>query len=92
MKTPIAIASVFIAVMMLSGSASGQIQPSGTVNMPLVQSLPCCTCLGKDVQTDLNTGHGSLTDVLWIVNGGTAYITPPVTAWITYLPPSGYSL
>lgn len=87
MKTSIAIAFAFIAGMLLPGSASGQFQTSGTVNNPIVQSLPCCTCLGKDVQTDLNTGHGSLTDVLWTVNGGTAYITPPVLAWIT-LPPA----
>lgn len=87
MKKSVAIAFVFIAGTMLHGSALAQITTGGTVNAPLVQLLPCCACLGKDVQTDINTGHGSLTDALWIVNGGTAYITPPVaSAWITLAP------
>lgn len=87
MKTSITITFVFFVGMMLPGSASGQFQTSGTANLPLIQSLPCCTCLGKDVQTDVNTGHGSVTDSLWTVNGGAGYITPSVAAWIT-LPPA----
>jgi hypothetical protein len=87
MKKSVTTAFVFIAGMVLPSSVSGQFQTSEMAN-PLVQSLPCCACLGKDIQTDLNTGHGSLTDVLWTVNGGAAYITPPVPgAWIT-LPPA----
>lgn len=58
------------------------------INEPLVvctfvnrQAPPCCA-----FSADLSTGQGSAaTDPVWTVNGGPAFITPPVSAWTTTL-------
>jgi hypothetical protein len=52
--------------------------------LPRVPTLGCCDCVGQVVSLDVSTGQGNgSTDPFWQVNGGPAYITPPVSSWVT---------
>jgi hypothetical protein len=54
------------------------------VPAPRVPTLGCCDCVGQSVSLDVSTGQGNgSTDPFWQVNGGPAYITPPVSSWVT---------
>jgi hypothetical protein len=81
-------------VKFIGADADPAFQPGdNTVTLDLNEANVTCTfvnqppaCCGYTF--DLSTGQGnSATDSLWGVNGGTAFITPPVPGWIG-LPPA----
>lgn len=92
MKSFAAFGLVLMLLLLLPppGMAQGTAEriPGKPVPLPRVPSLPCCECLGRTVQLDLSTGQGGgAVDPLWKMNGGPAYITPPVPGWLTPPPP-----
>jgi hypothetical protein len=60
-----------------------------TVTIDLNEPNVTCTFLNRQAPSccafnvDLSTGQGN-----WTVNGGSAYVTPPVSAWTVSMPPA----
>jgi hypothetical protein len=61
-------------------------EPNVTCKFENRPTPPCCL-----FSLDLSTGQGNTAvDPLWTVNGGTAFTTPPVSAWTATVPAAGW--
>jgi len=88
-KLPALFSALVVLVIVSIGRIAAQEPQAQTERriVPPPPTLGCCECLGRTVQLDLSTGQGSgAVDPLWKVNGGPAYVTPPVSSWIALNP------
>jgi hypothetical protein len=64
------------------------VHPVRAQQSPAVVS--CCKCLDGIEALDLSTGQTSPADLLWTVNGGTAYTTAKAGAWLATQSPANW--